>query len=485
MGTDFDRKTHEEMLKWLDQAHSGEIQWAADRLKSAASEIRKIGEELKVRPQLVEWKGEGAHAFLTWSADLANATLRLGDYSEATSKVLGEASNAIALAQASIPRTEASAQANLEAALAARNDPDASAVAKKSAETLIVSTEKNREEAAARMRSLSQTYTHSMEQMTSLDKPVFPAMPEVIAPEDVQQRAGGEDGRIYRGTGDGFTVGGAAYSPAQGHGIDTTAVFSPGVGISPHTVSPSASRPVDMGIDGLAVLPDTPSSPVVNPVVPPTGPRPDTVLPPTVGIIPPVPNTSPSAPRSTSGGGRTIGVSRPPVSAPGASPLGPGHAGHSAGPNGITGGRVVPPGSGRSGVGIPRGTVIGSENAHGQAPMGRAAGMGGGIGPGVSPNAIGGGRRLAGETGGVIGGRQQQGRAGTRPFTPGGSGLVRGSASGDVERGIGLAGRGGGIAPQGPRATGRDEGGERPHYLLEDVETWQQGGQRVVPPVID
>lgn len=26
MGTDFDKKTHEEMLKWLDQASSGEIQ---------------------------------------------------------------------------------------------------------------------------------------------------------------------------------------------------------------------------------------------------------------------------------------------------------------------------------------------------------------------------------------------------------------------------------------------------------------------------
>lgn len=35
---------------------------------------------------------------------------------------------------------------------------------------------------------------------------------------------------------------------------------------------------------------------------------------------------------------------------------------------------------------------------------------------------------------------------------------------------------------QAPR---RDEGGERPDYLTEDEETWQQGGRRVVPPVID
>ncbi|MET8327241.1 translation initiation factor IF-2 [Streptomyces sp. NPDC005181] len=490
MGSIFDDMSHERMLEWLDAANSGEIQGAADRLMSAASEVRKIAEDLKVRPQWVEWKGEGADAFRTWSADLANATLRLGDYSEGASKWLGEASNAIASAQVSIPRTEAGAQANLEAALAARNDPDASAVAKKSAETLIASREKNREEAAAQMRKLTQTYTFSSSQMTALEKPVFPAMPQVIAPQVAQKLGGGQDGHIGPGTGYGSAASSTGYATAPGHSTEAApgvSALGGGMGGSPHTVLPSVSRPVDMGIDGMAVLPDAPSSPVANPVVPPTGPRSDTVLPPTVGIIPPVPHTSPSAPRSTGGGGRTVGMPRPPVSTPGLSPLGPGPMGRPAGPNGITGGRVVPSNSGRPAVGIPRGTVIGRENAHGQAPMGRAPGMGGGIGPGVSPNAAGGGRRLTGETGGVVGGRQQQGRAGTSPFTPGGSGSVRGGASGDSERGTGLAGRGGGIAPQGSRthATGRYEGGERPDYLVEDDETWQQGGRRVVPPVID
>jgi hypothetical protein len=37
----------------------------------------------------------------------------------------------------------------------------------------------------------------------------------------------------------------------------------------------------------------------------------------------------------------------------------------------------------------------------------------------------------------------------------------------------------------GARTTGRDENGERPDYLVEDDEAWQQGGRRVVPPVID
>ncbi|MEU1487069.1 translation initiation factor IF-2, partial [Streptomyces sp. NPDC005752] len=59
--------THETMLAWLDMANSGAIQGASDRLISAAKEIREIAEELKVRPQTVEWKGEGATAFRTWS----------------------------------------------------------------------------------------------------------------------------------------------------------------------------------------------------------------------------------------------------------------------------------------------------------------------------------------------------------------------------------------------------------------------------------
>ncbi|MEK8143497.1 hypothetical protein NKH18_19530 [Streptomyces sp. M10(2022)] len=106
-GTPFDGMSHEEMLAWLDASNSGAIQGASDRLVSAAKEIRKIAEELKVRPQTVEWKGDGADAFRTWSADLANATLRLGAYSEGASKWLAQASDSLATAQAAIPRTHA------------------------------------------------------------------------------------------------------------------------------------------------------------------------------------------------------------------------------------------------------------------------------------------------------------------------------------------------------------------------------------------
>ncbi|MEV6142976.1 hypothetical protein [Streptomyces sp. NPDC051992] len=477
MSPTFDNMSHERMLEWLDAARSGEIQGAADRLLSAASEIRKIAEDLKVRPQWVEWKGQGADAFRTWSADLANATLRLGDYSEGASKWLGEASNAIASVQASIPRTEAGAQANLEAALAARNDPDASDVARKSAETLIESGKRNREEAAAQMRRLSQTYTFSSSQMLSLEKPVFPAMPKAIALQGADMRDGRQNGLISPESAPASASRGAVHPGVSGHRAEATAdVTAPAGSVitTPQMVSPSVSRSVDMGIDGVAALPDTLPSPVANPVVPPTGPRPDSLPSLTPGMIPPVAPISPSAPHSISGGGRTTGLPRPSVSAPGVTPPGPGPVGRAPGPNGIIGGRVVPPEPGRSAVGIPRGTVIGNENPRGTAPMGRAPGMGGGVGSGVSPITGGSSRRLAREPGGVMGGSQQQGRGSAHPFTAGGSGLVRGGASGGSTR-----------KGFGARTTGQDESGERPDYLVEDDETWQQGGRSVVPPVID
>lgn len=490
-GTPFESMSHEEMLAWLDQANSGAIQGAADRLVSAAAEIRKIAEDLKVRPQWVEWKGEGAEAFRTWSADLANSTLRLGDYSEGASKWLTQASNAIASAQAAIPRTQAGARANLDAALAARNDPDASAVAQKSAETLIATQEANRQEAAAQMRKLAQTYSFSASQIDGLEKPAFPPPPQAIVPNDEVGR--GEDESVVGGAGSGASADRTGYTSAtQGPGADSSGrVSAPSGNMIESQLAGSTpiSRPVDMGIDGVATMPDAPSAPSVTPSGLPGGGRPESVLPSTGVPVPPAFGGGPVMPSGPSGGGRTTGISRPSMPGTGAGPLGSGPIGRPSGGGGITGGRAVPQTSGRPQGGIPRGTVIGGEGTQGRAPMGRAmgaGGMGSGIGPGQS--GMSGGRRLAGETGGVVGGRSQQpGRTGMRPFTPGGSGLVRTARPAEGAHGAGPVGRGASMSPHGSR-TGdprRDEGGERPDYLTEDQETWQQGARRVVPPVID
>ncbi|MGJ3559813.1 hypothetical protein ACR6C2_18285 [Streptomyces sp. INA 01156] len=219
--------SHEQMLAWLDQANAGTVQAAADRLVAAAEEIRKIAEELKVRPQWVEWKGKGADAFRTWSGDLANSTLRLGDFSEDAAKWLAETSGAIAQAQVAIPRDAESAQANLDAARAARNDPDAAAVGAKSAselEALAANKEKVRQQAAAQMRKLGQTYTWSATQLNALERPKFPPPPKAFVPKDNVEFYGGMAEARSGGSGGsgGSAVAGARPRPSPPHMPRTT-----------------------------------------------------------------------------------------------------------------------------------------------------------------------------------------------------------------------------------------------------------------------
>lgn len=269
--TSFEDMSHEQMLAWLDQANSGTVQAAADRLVSAAEEIRKIAEELKVRPQWVEWKGEGADAFRTWADDLANSTLRLGDFSEDAAKWLGETSGAIAQAQASIPRDAGSAQANLDAARAARNDPDAAAVGSKSAselEALAAHKEEVRQQAAAQMRKLGQTYAWSATQMDALERPKFPPPPKAFVPTD--SRSIGHDDTEAR---PGSSVTSASISgtvssahPAQGR---EGSAGARGLRQSPEVASPAHHTPVEveqptrMGVDSVATLPQSSPSPSV------------------------------------------------------------------------------------------------------------------------------------------------------------------------------------------------------------------------------
>ncbi|MFF0331008.1 hypothetical protein ACFYUM_00385 [Streptomyces fimicarius] len=468
--------SHKQMIAWLDQANSAAVQGVADRLSSAAKEISKIGEELKIRPQIVKWKGDGADSFRTWSADLANATLRLGEFSKDASNRLGETATAIAQAKAAIPRPTGDPEASLKAAESARNDPDSAGLIKK--------LNGEREAAAAEMRKLSQTYSHSVAQLDNLKRPEFPPPPQAIAPPAERSR----DGARYLNVGG--TAGGTAPSGAGFVQNDTNRLEqSPVHPVSAATTVPPptspAARPVDMEIDSVATLPETTVAPPLNPAPGPSHAGKSDGLPPsTVVGLPPAGGSKPLAQVPTTAVGRTTGALRPAV--PGAGPVGPANGstvvGRPTGPGGVVGGKPVPPTAGRPAVGLPRGTVIGGEGNHaGRAPMVHGPGVGGGAGQ----SGIVGGRRLAGESGGVMGGRPQQaGRAsGARPFTPGGTGLVRGAPEG--ARSAGPVGRGSsGVTPRtGERR--REEGGTRPDYLTEDEETWQQGSRRIVPPVID
>ncbi|MEW1826198.1 translation initiation factor IF-2 [Streptomyces sp. NPDC088196] len=422
--TAFEGMSHEQMLAWLDQANSGTVQSAADRLTAAAKEIRKIGEELKVRPQHVEWKGEGADAFRGWAADLANSTLRLGDFSDDAAKWLGQASNAIAHAQASIPRDTNSARANLDAATLAHTAPDAPSAHTKSASELAAvaaNKEKVRQEAASQMLKLGQSYRLSATQLEGLERPAFPPPPTELQPavdkrdENVVVSAGGAGSRTTSTGGPARDLSLAAVPPTTSRAVDDTGP-GPAIGEArpPTTVrrpSPDASDQVAVKVDSAQALPQ-PSALPVSPLGPldesrtagagslPMGTMPTTtpggvrnsssipsgtragagtgrtttggraVAQPARGAAGPGP-FSRSVPGTTSEGG-PAGTARPVTGGRPAGPLGrepaqptTGRATGSRSSNGITGGRPTSPAAGspagRRAGGLPRGTVVGGE----------------------------------------------------------------------------------------------------------------------------
>ncbi|MGW2380751.1 translation initiation factor IF-2 [Streptomyces sp. NPDC001658] len=511
--------SHEQMLAWLDQANAGTVQSAADRLIAAAKEIRKIADELKVRPQWVEWKGEGADAFRTWTADLANSTLRLGDFSEDAAKWLGQASGAIAAAQASIPRDMPSATANLAAANSARNDPDAAAVSAKSRselEALEADREKVRLEAAAQMRKLAQSYQVSTAQMGALERPKFPPPPEAISPPAARRDVDGGGDKARSGVSE------QVASPSVNAPISHTRSDVPdprqssGVPSTERRPQVDVDQPTRMGIDSVdTLLPRTPGPHAVPEPLPGTdqlkgGPTPQT------GTAPPAFGTPVNNP---AGQGRSPATGRmpfPPGQGATANPTRMPAVGGGSG-NGIVGGRPVPQSPGKS-MGIPRGTVVGGEGTALRGPMGPTAGStnpGGRVMGQQGPTGQTGqtpGRRPSVSNGGVVGGRplpndgvgntrpQQPGRAGAtgaRPGTPGTPGAP-GTATGPGTAGRGVVGGtpgtgrhgeghgAGGIgASQQPPARRTSSGNGRPYGVVEDEETWRQGTRPAVPPVID
>ncbi|MZD05402.1 translation initiation factor IF-2 [Streptomyces sp. SID5785] len=540
-GTQFTGLTHEQMLAWLDQANSGEVQAAANRLAAAAKEIHKIADELKVRPQWVTWKGSGAEAFRGWAGDLANATVRLGDFSQESSKWLGEAANAIGTAQASIPRDKASAQANLDAAHSAHNDPDAQSIASKSSSELAAikaDKEKVRLEAAAEMTKLGQAYSLSSAQMDALERPKFPPPPRAIAPPRAEStdlaRPGtgpvaGAEGAGGPASGSGAVGHASAIAPPAHAGQESTGAVSVSPAVSARPEVPEV--PTQMGIDSVGTLPETARpTPVHEAPVSPTGPQSSGPVNASGPGVPPVAfgrgGGTPSATGRATGPSGPVGrasaspisggtgrSTAPPAAGATGRPTTPGVRGGQMMPgqnsatgragasgvqgrmptnNGVAGGRPQPA-TGKPTKGIPRGSVMGAEGtSNGRSATGQGAIGGRPASTGTSgARGTGAGRRVSGaraESGGIVGGRGQKGASGSRSFSSGGSGLVRGESGQKGPAGARSEGQNGAAgAPRGARPGSRrdEQGNERPDYVTEDESTWQPDDQRNVPSVVD
>ncbi|MGW2486469.1 WXG100 family type VII secretion target [Streptomyces sp. NPDC001606] len=521
--TDFESMTHEQLAAMLDSASTAGASHLSTKLAKAATTITKIGDDLMQHVKNLEWQGDAGDAFRDWGGQTASATLRLGEYAAVASRWMGTVSQAISEAKAAMPDVSETTQAKTDLANAhatiaaakqpgAHNDPDAqqqARTAKADATAAQQRIEAARGEAIQQMRKLAQTYEYSAQQVNSVTPPTFSPPASHLEPDwygdSSRHISVGSDGSTTASrTHTTRTSGGTVSAPSRGpqgtvpHAVTQT-VSNHGTPV--HTNQPIPhTQPVDMRIDGTDTLPRTaPSQTTTGPhtgMPHPESPVPSwqpSVLPPVytggermTGPAPGPRDSSPSRLSQPTPGGLATG--RGPTALP------PGGVANGRTPQlpretGIVGGRPVATPSGRPQNGIPRGTVIGSEGGQGRTgmmPGGTVQGSGAGSAGSVRGTA--GGRRLAFETGGVVGNRQvQPERTGGRPFTSGGSGLVRPAPVAAEGTRAGAAGRKGSTShaerPTGSRK--EQQRGRRPDYLCEDEETWTPDNQRMLPPVVD
>ncbi|MEU4108208.1 hypothetical protein [Streptomyces sp. NPDC027717] len=501
--TDFESMTHEQLAAMLKSADMASASLLSSKLHEASSTISKIGDDLMKHVKELEWQGKAGDAFREWGGQTASATLRLGHYAQSASEWMGTVSHAIADAKLSMPDisettraqgTLADAHKTIDAAKqpGARNDPDARKAAETAHSDATIAQghiDAVREAAVAQMRKLAGAYEHSATQINSLTPPTFAPAAGRGAPgawwfDGEATTVARTDGYVGRGSSGVTSHTAAAFEsgaqPAAGRHFSTIAGPESPARSSGHISAPH--EPVSLNIDSADTLPRTSTPPLTAP---------------TSGPALPLREASPTGlptglPPTFAGGGRVPGADLP-SRVPGIGRLTqvPGLTKPAEGTprmpreTGIVGGRPVNA-AGRPANGIPRGTVIGGDSGQGRTPLGRAVSPGAAGGARSAGGMGGSGRRLASETGGVLGGRSgQPGRSGGRPFTSGGSGLVRPSSKGTDQAQGSQVGRAGSAARSADSRKSQEQTGKRPDYLVEDEETWTRDGRRSLPPVVD
>ncbi|MFI6125311.1 hypothetical protein ACIBCU_37310 [Streptomyces sp. NPDC051064] len=494
------------MIDLIENSNPEHLEEAGQALLKARTAIGDAAKELGDFIADVDWEGESGVAFRDWGKGLVAHAEKLGEFAQAAGTQITVAGTGLASVRNSLPPRDSrlirKSPDDIESPARIETNPEYAAALK---------VEKDRQEAINQANRLASYYAVAGETLASQEPPRFDKKLDVAMPRPSdQRRGGGESGDASPGdTGSsgsgesgrvtGHTVTGSPNPPANGNGHET-----------PVAVAPVLDKgTTSTEINSVA----TPQSPVTTPAthspVPTTSPAPSgggPNLPMTTGFVNPVtgnsrgPQTSTGAPRTVGqpgGGNRTGGgpaansraagptVGRPaPMNGGSASgtagrggggpqspaagrsgvtggrPTAAGHAGTSgataprAGRGGIVGGtpqRAVPGAGAPGGTrGVPRGTVIG---AGGTGSTSRPGGRGTPSTKGVVGTPRGGAPRLG---------------AGSKGFTAGGAGLVRGPAgrkdSGDEDQ---------------------DDGTPRPDYLTEDRETWEAGRPGAAPPVIE
>ncbi|MEU0337202.1 hypothetical protein [Streptomyces sp. NPDC006193] len=367
--TDFEDHDLNAMIDLVRHANPEHLEMASKALWDARTAIHDAATDLATNLKGVDWEGEGAEQFRTWTAGLIDWTKGLATFADVAATEISAAATGLASVRSSMPERDPRPAAEqkrpheLPKSKQVDGDPDYAAALK---------VEKNRQEAINQMNRLASFYAVSASTLgTALEadpKPYKP-IPDVGVPKPVGRSKGGAGPYGSGPSGSRGLVGGSRGTAVEGH-HGTAAVDATGTGghVPPvrEVHEPSASVPSDgdigTAIDSTATLPpQAPTAPPGSPV--PTAPAAGGG-----GQTPPLP-TGPMAPPLAPTAGRTPGygpTSRFPVTAQGRS--GPSGAGSGRVPQGAAGqaGRAVS--SGR----VPQGAAgqAGRTVAGGRAPQG-------------------------------------------------------------------------------------------------------------------
>ncbi|MFE4453406.1 hypothetical protein [Streptomyces sp. NPDC056796] len=497
--TSFEDHELNTMIDLIRDSNPEHLEDAGQALLKARTAITNAAGELGDFIEAVDWEGESGVAFREWGKGLVAHAEKLGEFAQAAGTQITVAGTGLASVRNSLPprdtRLVRRIPEEIEAPKRVEGNPEYEAALK---------VEKHRQEAINQANRLASYYAVSEETLAAQEPPRFEKKLDVAMPRPQGYGREGEES------------GSSPYRNSGSSGSDDSG------GVSRHTVSGSRSSAGDgQGYEApvaVAQVPDKSVSTEINTVAAPPAPVTTTGAPPQptpspavsggvpnppvpTGLVNPVKSSSKGA-QGPVGGPRPVGGSRatgpagsgpvangrsgPPVGRPSpvnggtasgnAGRAGAGAQSPAAGRSGVTGGRPMAAGhggaSGSTGPRAGRAGIVGGTPQRATGTPGQARGVPRGtvIGAGGTAGAAKPGGRGTPSTRGVVGTpRGGSGPAsGTKGFTAGGAGLVRGPA-----------GR------KDSRDEEQDDGTPRPDYLVEDRETWEAGRRGTAPPVIE
>ncbi|GAA3683048.1 hypothetical protein GCM10022420_076640 [Streptomyces iranensis] len=521
-GGKFEKRSHDELYNMVATAQPGQLTDVGAALMAAFDDINAIADELKAHAERVHWEGEGADAFRDWGREVAKQTHKMADYTLLVGVHMSTAGQGLTEVKAAMPAPTVADDKKH------KNDAEKTVADKHHLEAL---------QQMDKLDSYYETAHTEIRDLDEPNFPPLP--PEFGNYFQGDPGPSGASPSGNGSAGEESTASAAPFAARSDSVDGTGLVQHPGVASTGHgnlgvEGLPDVVPDARTNIDSTNTLP---SPDVIDPSRPPTSPPQGASEQYVNPVVPNGPRPFlPSGPPPMRGGGNPVREPLPPYQGAAKQPR-PTSLPRTGLPDGIHGGQQARPPGQTNTPRIPRGRVIGEEqglmrrgpmgpaahgfkgtpsptnggpgrrlasepggtvdsprgpnNANGQRlPKGTVVGDEHGIPPRRGPLGTGGvpadegahapgrggeqGRRLASESGGPVSGTRS-GRGTQSDFTPGGSGLVRGSQE-ELEP----KPRSGWAAPNGSEPSD-----SRPDYLQEDEESWSGGRRDTVPPVIE